>query len=249
MSKSPFEIRLELISVAQRSLEGNYHELNNRFLRQNGCFMTDTDRIYDYGLKEAPVYPTIAQIVEQADELNRFVSGHGKKSDDATVIDRIKKAPERRVYHVDVGNLPPDKAEEYLEKIKKQVRGSDDDLTIDDDYFFQKTDKPVKVETKEDKMSEEAKKMKNILVAVNHAGDRAEVSEKVMEEANKALAPHTNPELIMEFDLATRRVYPETAEETTKIDQQLKDHDWPDNERTRAHILKTLREYGKNLKM
>ena len=34
--------------------------------------------------------------------------------EDATVIYRLSRAPERRIFYIDVGNLPPAKAEQYL---------------------------------------------------------------------------------------------------------------------------------------
>jgi len=42
--------------------------------------------------------------------------------EDAVVIYRIARAPERRVFYVDVGNLPKQKAEQYLKGIMNQFR-------------------------------------------------------------------------------------------------------------------------------
>jgi hypothetical protein len=57
-------------------------------------------------------------------EDNRLVLSHLHKSikplnqlrilEDATVIYRIARAPERRIFYIDVGNLPKMKAEQYL---------------------------------------------------------------------------------------------------------------------------------------
>ena len=57
-------------------------------------------------------------------EDNRIVLSHLHKAikplnqlrilEDATVIYRIARAPERRVFYIDVGNLPKMKAEQYL---------------------------------------------------------------------------------------------------------------------------------------
>lgn len=38
------------------------------------------------------------------------------------IVKKIQEAPERKVYYIDVGNVPPEKAMEYLEKIKKEIR-------------------------------------------------------------------------------------------------------------------------------
>ena len=42
--------------------------------------------------------------------------------EDSLVIYRISRAPERRIFYIDVGNLPKGKAEEYLKNIMNQYR-------------------------------------------------------------------------------------------------------------------------------
>jgi len=42
--------------------------------------------------------------------------------EDATVIYRLSRAPERRVFYIDVGNLPKNKAEQYLKDIMSRYR-------------------------------------------------------------------------------------------------------------------------------
>ena len=41
--------------------------------------------------------------------------------EDAIIIYRIQRAPERRVFYVDVGNMPPHKAGTYLERVKNEI--------------------------------------------------------------------------------------------------------------------------------
>jgi len=58
------------------------------------------------------------------DETNKMILGHLDKAvkplnqlrmlEDATVIYRLARAPERRIFYIDVGNLPKAKAEQYL---------------------------------------------------------------------------------------------------------------------------------------
>jgi len=45
-----------------------------------------------------------------------------KMMEDALVIYRLARAPERRVFYIDVGNLPKNKAEEYLKSIMSNYR-------------------------------------------------------------------------------------------------------------------------------
>ena len=42
--------------------------------------------------------------------------------EDSVIIYRISRAPERRVFYVDVGNLPKNKAEQYLRDIMNRYR-------------------------------------------------------------------------------------------------------------------------------
>lgn len=41
--------------------------------------------------------------------------------EDAIIIYRIQRAPERRIYYVDVGNMPPHKAGAYIERMKNEM--------------------------------------------------------------------------------------------------------------------------------
>ena len=51
-----------------------------------------------------------------------------RQTEDAVVIYRISRAPERRIFYVDVGNLPKNKAEQYLRDIMNRYRNK---LTYD----------------------------------------------------------------------------------------------------------------------
>jgi len=71
--------------------------------------------------------------------------------EDAVIIYRIVRAPERRVFYVDVGNMPPQRVKQYLEQIKNELRqkrvpgmnggkdtvdGQYDASSIQEDMFF-----------------------------------------------------------------------------------------------------------------
>lgn len=51
-----------------------------------------------------------------------------RQTEDAMVVYRIARAPERRVFYVDVGNLPKQKAEEYMKSLMNRYRNK---LTYD----------------------------------------------------------------------------------------------------------------------
>lgn len=73
---------------------------------------------------------------------------------DAVIIYRIVRAPERRVFSIDVGNMPPQRAKAYLESIKNELRqkripnetgGQEkvdsvyNPMSITEDFFFMQT--------------------------------------------------------------------------------------------------------------
>jgi Bacteriophage T4-like portal protein (Gp20) len=51
-----------------------------------------------------------------------------RQTEDAMVVYRIARAPERRIFYVDVGNLPKQKAEEYIKNLMNRYRNK---LTYD----------------------------------------------------------------------------------------------------------------------
>jgi hypothetical protein len=75
--------------------------------------------------------------------------------EDSIIIYRVHRAPERRVFFIDVGNMPPHKARQYLEQVKYEVqqkrvpnKGKDGGSVVDaaynpmsmlEDYFFAQT--------------------------------------------------------------------------------------------------------------
>ena len=71
--------------------------------------------------------------------------------EDSVVIYRIQRAPERRVFYIDVGKMPPQRAKQYLEQIKNEIKqkkvptvnGGTDQIdsvynpqSMNEDFFF-----------------------------------------------------------------------------------------------------------------
>jgi hypothetical protein len=61
--------------------------------------------------------------------------------EDAIIIYRISRAPERRVFYIDVGKMPPNRTGQYLEKVKNEMKqkkvpaiGSNGAVSIDSTY-------------------------------------------------------------------------------------------------------------------
>lgn len=89
--------------------------------------------IYNEGGLEGQVSPQGVKIAPESityvpsglmDETGKMTLGHMHKAirplnqlrmiEDAAIIYRVTRAPERRVFYVDVGNMPPQRAEQYL---------------------------------------------------------------------------------------------------------------------------------------
>lgn len=69
--------------------------------------------------------------------------------EDAMLVYRIIRSPERRVFKIDVGNIPPDQVEQYIEKVKTSLKRQQiidsstgrvdlryNPLSVDEDYFI-----------------------------------------------------------------------------------------------------------------
>jgi len=70
-----------------------------------------------------------------------------KLMEDAMLVYRLSRAPERRIFYVDIGNLPSSKAEAFLENMKtrfkkekfhnnNQIDGRFNPLAVDEDFFI-----------------------------------------------------------------------------------------------------------------
>jgi hypothetical protein len=70
----------------------------------SGLFEPTTNQVYSY----------LHKAIKPVNQLRMI--------EDAVVIYRISRAPERRIFYIDVGNLPKQKAEQYLKDIMNRYR-------------------------------------------------------------------------------------------------------------------------------
>lgn len=63
-------------------------------------------------------YPYGVSIIDPA----RGPANSLKLIEDAMIVYRLSRSPERRVFYIDVGGLPPNKAEAFIERLKDQLR-------------------------------------------------------------------------------------------------------------------------------
>jgi len=96
-------------------------------------------------LEDMKFYPYGYPILEDARRIYRQLA----LMEDAVVIYRLTRAPNRWVFYIDVGNMPPEKAEAFIEKLKKKFKkkrlidpktgkfvAKPDFLAADEDFYF-----------------------------------------------------------------------------------------------------------------
>ena len=131
----------------------NASQTGSRFHTENGEVTVDAEHVIHLSLSEGldNNYPfgnslleTIFKVYKQKELL-----------EDAIIIYRVQRAPERRVFYVDVGNMPSHLAMQFVERVKTEIHqrripsttgggtnvidSSYNPLSINEDYFFPQT--------------------------------------------------------------------------------------------------------------
>jgi hypothetical protein len=125
----------------------------SRFQENEGEVAIDADNVVHLSLSEGldknfpfgnSLLETIFKVYKQKELL-----------EDAIIIYRVQRAPERRVFYVDVGNMPSHLAMQFVERVKTEIHqrripsqtgggtnvidSSYNPLSINEDYFFPQT--------------------------------------------------------------------------------------------------------------
>jgi hypothetical protein len=136
-----------MVGQPQQSMSGS------RFATDQNEWTVDADHVVHLSLSEGldNNYPfgnslleTIFKVYKQKELL-----------EDAIIIYRVQRAPERRVFYVDVGNMPSHLAMQFVERVKTEIHqrripsstgggqnvidSSYNPLSINEDYFFPQT--------------------------------------------------------------------------------------------------------------
>lgn len=138
-----------------RGMTGSYpSNLNsNRFQRNEQQYAIDANHVIHLSLSEGldNNYPFGTSLLESIFKVYK----QKELLEDAIIIYRIQRAPERRVFYIDVGNMPSHLAMSFVERVKNEVNqrripsvtgGSQsvidagyNPLSINEDYFFPQT--------------------------------------------------------------------------------------------------------------
>ena len=122
---------------------------SSRFNKEQGEIAIDADHMMHLSLSEgldnnAPFGNSLLESIFKVYKQKELL-------EDAIIIYRVQRAPERRVFHVDVGNMPP--AMQFVERVKTEIHrrilptgggtnvidSSYNPLSINEDYFFPQT--------------------------------------------------------------------------------------------------------------
>jgi hypothetical protein len=136
--KDPFSVRFRWLTQGNMILE-NWQVIHFRLL--------GVDNFLPYG----------SSIIEPARRIWRQLI----LIEDAMMVYRIVRSPERRVFRIDVGNIPPGEIESYMEQVKNKLRRNQivdpqsgrvdlryNPLSVDEDYFIpMRGDKGSQIDT------------------------------------------------------------------------------------------------------
>jgi hypothetical protein len=125
----------------------------NRFNTNDGEISIDAEHVLHLSLSEGldnnfPFGNSLLEIIFKVFKQKELL-------EDAIIIYRVQRAPERRVFYVDVGNMPSHLAMQFVERVKTEIHqrripsatgggtnvidSSYNPLSINEDYFFPQT--------------------------------------------------------------------------------------------------------------
>ena len=126
---------------------------STRFNKEQGEIAVDADHMVHLSLSEGldNNYPFGNSLLESIFKVYK----QKELLEDAIIIYRVQRAPERRVFYVDVGNMPSHLAMQFVERVKTEIHqrripsstgggtnvidSSYNPLSINEDYFFPQT--------------------------------------------------------------------------------------------------------------
>jgi hypothetical protein len=139
--------------MAARGMTGAYPTTGSRWDKQQNEVAVDAEHVIHLSLSEGldNNYPFGNSLLENIFKVYK----QKELLEDAILIYRIQRAPERRIFHIDVGNMPSHLAMAFVERVKDQIHqrripsqngggqnvidSAYNPLSINEDYFFPKS--------------------------------------------------------------------------------------------------------------
>ena len=137
-----------------RGMVGNYpNQAGSRFTIEDGEVAVNAEHMFHLSLSEGldNNYPFGNSLLEQISKVYK----QKELLEDVIIIYRVQRAPERRVFYVDVGNMPSHLAMQFVERVKTEIHqrripsktgggtnvidSAYNPLSTNEDYFFPQT--------------------------------------------------------------------------------------------------------------
>lgn len=101
-------------------VSGGYGGAGTANYQDGGATAVDAEHIVQLSLSDGmnAAWPFGLSILEQIYKVYK----QKELLEDAILIYRVHRAPERRVFFIDVGTMPPNKAQQYLERVRYEVQ-------------------------------------------------------------------------------------------------------------------------------
>ena len=101
-------------------ISGGYGGAGTANYQDGGATAVDAEHIVQLSLSDGmnSAWPFGLSILEQIYKVYK----QKELLEDAILIYRVHRAPERRVFFIDVGTMPPNKAQQYLERVRYEVQ-------------------------------------------------------------------------------------------------------------------------------
>ena len=101
-------------------VSGGYGGAGTSNYKNGGAMAVDAEHILQISLSDGmnQAWPFGLSILEQIYKVYK----QKELLEDAILIYRVHRAPERRVFFIDVGTMPPNKAQQYLDRVRYEVQ-------------------------------------------------------------------------------------------------------------------------------
>jgi hypothetical protein len=161
VATTPFETNSNILGGGSGYLEGGVRgmvgsypsQAGSRFQLEQGETAVDAEHVLHLSLSEGldSNYPFGNSLLETVFKVYK----QKELLEDAIIIYRVQRAPERRVFYVDVGNMPTHLAMQFVERVKTEIHqrripsatgggtnvidSAYNPLSTNEDYFFPQT--------------------------------------------------------------------------------------------------------------
>ena len=137
---------------ATNSMSGFAGATGGRFYRTMNAYNINAEHVIHMSMSDGldNLFPFGQSVLEQVFKVYK----QKELLEDAIIIYRVQRAPERRVFYIDVGNMPTHLAMQFVERVKNEINqrripstsgGSNfidatyNPMSINEDYFFPQT--------------------------------------------------------------------------------------------------------------